>query len=235
MFSLNKKQLAILIDPDSYGSDKFAHLLSLLSKYTPDYIFVGGSITSASTEKAIESIKKEVNIPVIIFPGNASQFSPKADALLYLSLISGRNPDYLISQHVNSASYVKRSGISVIPVGYILIESGTMTSVEYISNTKPIPRNKTSIAVATAIAGEFLGQKAIYLEAGSGAQLRVPDKMINSVKQSINIPLIVGGGIRSAEEMKKVFQAGADLVVIGNALEDNTDLLSELIQTLVLL
>lgn len=235
MFSLNKKQLAILIDPDSYGSDKFAYLLSLLPKYTPDYIFVGGSITSESTEKAIESIKKTVSIPIILFPGNASQFSPKADALLYLSLISGRNPDYLISQHVNSAPYIKRSGISVIPVGYILVESGNMTSVEYISNTKPIPRTKPDIAVATAIAGEFLGQKAIYLEAGSGAQLRVPDNMINSVKQSINIPLIVGGGIRSAEDMKKVFQAGADVVVIGNALEDNTDLLSELFQTLVLL
>ncbi len=232
MFTSDKKQLAVLIDPEIQGSGKYRSLLSLLERHTPDYVFVGGSITSASIDSAIEDIKKHCNCPVVLFPGNASQFSAKADALLYLSLVSGRNPDYLIGQHVQSSMQIWESGIKTIPTAYLLIESGSTTSVEYISCTKPIPRNKPAIAVATAMAGKFLGMQAVYLEAGSGALQRVPDEMISLVKKSVQLPLIVGGGIRTAEEAANVANAGADVVVVGNILEQQPELLPELLQAL---
>lgn len=235
MFSTGKKQLAVLIDPENQGTDKYRFLLESLSNNVPDFVFVGGSITSASIDSAIEDIKRHCPCPVVLFPGNASQFSPKADALLYLSLISGRNPDYLIGQHVQSSMQIKASGIKVVPTGYILVESGCTTSVEYISGTKPIPRLKPSIAVATAMAGKFLGMQAIYLEAGSGASMRVPDEMIGAVKQNVDLPLITGGGLRTAEDVAAVARAGADVAVVGNVLEQTPEILPDLLQALALL
>ena len=235
MFQTNKKQLAILIDPGKYGVDRLVILLQLMQQNPPHYVLVGGSTMSSSMEQTIALIRQYIDVPVILFPGNAAQFTPKADALMYLSLISGRNADYLIGQHVLSSMTIKKSGINVIPVGYMLVESGRMTSVEYISNTKPIPYSKPEIAVCTAVAGELLGMRAIYLEAGSGADSPVPAEMIAAVKKNISIPLIVGGGIRTVEAMKNAYAQGADVVVIGNILEEKPELYSELFQALTLL
>ena len=235
MFSSNEKQLAILIDPGKYGVDCLVNLLQIMQQKPPHYVLVGGSTTSSSMDETINLIRQYLDVPVILFPGNASQFTPKADALMYLSLISGRNPDYLIGQHVLSSISIKKSGLKVIPVGYMLIESGRMTSVEYISNTKPIPSNKSEIAVCTAVAGELLGMQSIYLEAGSGADHPVPAEMIAAVKKNISIPLIVGGGIRTVEALKNAYASGADVVVVGNILEEKPELYHELFETLTLL
>ena len=235
MFSSNEKQLAILIDPGKYGVDCLVNLLQIMQQKPPHYILVGGSTTSSSMDETINLIRQYLDVPVILFPGNASQFTPKADALMYLSLISGRNPDYLIGQHVLSSISIKKSGLKVVPVGYMLIESGRMTSVEYISNTKPIPSNKSEIAVCTAVAGELLGMQSIYLEAGSGADRPVPAEMIKAVKKNISIPLIVGGGIRTVEALKNAYASGADVVVVGNILEEKPELYHELFDTLALL
>jgi putative glycerol-1-phosphate prenyltransferase len=235
VFSSNEKQLAILIDPGKYGVDCLVNLLQIMQQKPPHYILVGGSTTSSSMDETINLIRQYLDVPVILFPGNASQFTPKADALMYLSLISGRNPDYLIGQHVLSSISIKKSGLKVIPVGYMLIESGRMTSVEYISNTKPIPSNKSEIAVCTAVAGELLGMQSIYLEAGSGADHPVPAEMIKAVKKNISIPLIVGGGIRTVEALKNAYASGADVVVVGNILEEKPELYHELFETLTLL
>ena len=235
MFSSNEKQLAILIDPGKYGVDCLVNLLQIMQQKPPHYILVGGSTTSSSMDETINLIRQYLNVPVILFPGNASQFTSKADALMYLSLISGRNPDYLIGQHVLSSISIKKSGLKVVPVGYMLIESGRMTSVEYISNTKPIPSNKAEIAVCTAVAGELLGMQSIYLEAGSGADHPVPAEMIAAVKKNISIPLIVGGGIRTVEALKNAYASGADVVVVGNILEEKPELYHELFETLTLL
>lgn len=235
VFSTDKKQLAILIDPGKYGVDRLVILLQLMQQNPPHYVLVGGSTMSSSMEQTIELIRQYVDVPVILFPGNAAQFTPKADALMYLSLISGRNADYLIGQHVLSSMTIKKSGINVIPVGYMLVESGRMTSVEYISNTKPIPSSKPEIAVCTAVAGELLGMRAIYLEAGSGADRPVSADMIAAVKKNISVPLIVGGGIRTVDAMKNAYAFGADVVVIGNVLEEKPELYSELFKALTLL
>ena len=224
-----------MIDPGKYGVDCLVILLQLMQQNPPHYVLVGGSTMSSSMEQTIALIRQYIDVPVILFPGNAAQFTPKADALMYLSLISGRNADYLIGQHVLSSMTIKKSGINVIPVGYMLVESGRMTSVEYISNTKPIPYSKPEIAVCTAVAGELLGMRAIYLEAGSGADSPVPAEMIAAVKKNISIPLIVGGGIRTVEAMKNAYAQGADVVVIGNILEEKPELYSELFQALTLL
>lgn len=234
MFATNHKQLAVLIDP--YKADnQLTQLLPLLQQQPPHYIMVGGSMVSDTTTTVIETIRQYVSVPVLLFPGSAAQFSPAADALMYLSLISGRNPDYLIGQHVQSSLQVYKHNMPVIPVGYVLVESGSLTSVQYISNTQPVPRSKNDIAVATALAGQYLGLKAIYLEAGSGAQQSVPAAMITAVKQHLSIPLIVGGGIKTPQAMADAFQAGADVVVIGNALEENPTLYPQLFERLALL
>ncbi len=226
-----KKMLAVLIDPDKYVGAKLTQCIAEIKKVQPDFILVGGSLTFEPTEKVIEQVKKETDIPVILFPGNANQFCPQADALLLLSLISGRNPEYLIGQHVTAAPAIYHSGIEPISVGYMLIEGGNKTSVEYISNTSPIPSDKTEIAVATALAGEMLGNKIIYMEGGSGAKHHVPSKMIHALKEHINIPLIVGGGIRSKEDILEVLSAGADIIVVGNALEKDLNLMQEFVKT----
>lgn len=234
MFSTNHKQLAILIDPYK-GINQMAKLLPLLQRQPPHYVLVGGSMVSDTTTAIIQTIRKYVSVPILLFPGNALQLSPAADAIMYLSLISGRNPEYLIGQHVQSAIQVYQQQIPVIPVGYMLIESGGPTSVQYISNTQPIPRSKNDIAIATALAGQYLGQKAIYLEGGSGALHAVPTDMIRAVKAHISIPLIVGGGIKTPDAMADAFNAGADVVVIGNVLEENPSLYTSLFERLALL
>ena len=212
-----------------------AKLLPLLQRQPPHYVLVGGSMVSDTTTAIIQTIRKYVSVPILLFPGNASQLSPAADAIMYLSLISGRNPEYLIGQHVQSAIQLYQQQIPVIPVGYMLIESGGPTSVQYISNTQPIPRSKNDIAIATALAGQYLGQKAIYLEGGSGALHAVPTDMIRAVKAHISIPLIVGGGIKTPDAMADAFNAGADVVVIGNVLEENPSLYTSLFERLALL
>jgi len=222
-----KKQIAILFDPDKVEIDCecFFKKIDLITKANVDLIFVGGSLIHKNIEKLIVEIKKLTTIPVILFPGSIYQVSDKADAILFLSLISGRNPEFLIGNHVTSANFIRQSNLEVIPTGYLLIEGGKTSSVEYISNTKPIPRDKTDIAVATAIAGEMLGMKLIYLDAGSGALEIVPVEMICQVKVNINIPLIIGGGIRTKEDAQKIFEAGADIIVVGTAFENNIDIL----------
>jgi phosphoglycerol geranylgeranyltransferase len=221
----HRKMLAVLIDPDKCQGEELTHFLDLVKKAEPDFIFVGGSLTSESIDLAIERIKKACSIPVVLFPGDATQVSYRADAILFLSLISGRNPDFLIGQHVVSAPFIKKSGIETISTGYLLVESGSTTAVEYMSNTRAIPRAKKSIAVATAIAGELLGNKLIYLEAGSGAQQAVPVEMIAAVKANISIPLIVGGGLCTKADIETALSAGADIVVVGNVLEKEPELM----------
>jgi len=225
-----KKMLAVLIDPDKCTNEHLQTLLPLLKEHTPNFIFVGGSQLKISFSNLIETFKKEINIPVVLFPGDVTQFSPNADALLFISLISGRNAEYLISQHVNAAIPIKKSGLEVIPTGYILIDGAKKSAVEYISNTQPIPRDKNDIALATALAGELLGMKTIYLEAGSGANMPVPLDMIQHVKSQISVPLIVGGGIKNNAQLQAAYRAGADLVVIGNVLETEPEKIEEFLK-----
>jgi len=207
-------------------------LLELSANCAIDFFLIGGSLTSVSIEPHISYIKKHSSIPVVLFPGSLLQISEKADGILLLQLISGRNPEFLIGNHVIAAPFLKKSHIEVIPTGYMLIDSGKISSVEYISNTKPIPAEKNDIAVATAIAGEMLGLKMIYLEAGSGAPGPINLSMISDVKKNISVPLIVGGGIKSGEDLKAVFNAGADIIVMGTAIENNISLLTEISNSL---
>lgn len=224
----NKKQLAILIDPDKINEVDLRKLVELANVANVDYLFVGGSLmTSTWLDKLLIFIKNQSNIPTILFPGSMNQISKYADGILYLSLISGRNPQYLIGEHVVSAPMIKQSGLEVLPTGYILIDGGKATTVSYMSHTNPIPNNKPEIAQCTAMAGEMLGLKLIYLDAGSGAEISVSTEMIASVKASIEIPLIVGGGIRTPEKAHEMYRAGADLLVVGNVLEKDPMLLQE--------
>jgi putative glycerol-1-phosphate prenyltransferase len=226
-FESGQKQLAILIDPEKQSLKALLKLSETIENSRIDLIFVGSSLSSKDYTEAISNIKSKTKKPVLLFPGNSLQLSPEADALLNLSLISGRNPEYLIGEHVKSALFVKQSGIEVIPTAYLLIESGNKTSVEYISNTQSIPRNKLDIALSTALAGEFLGLKCIYLEAGSGAQMSVPNEMLTLLRQHLNIPIICGGGMHTKKDIEDKWKAGADIVVVGTAFEKNPDLISE--------
>lgn len=229
----NRKMLAVLIDPDQCRGSILAGTIAALKSDTPDFIFVGGSHTIySSVDSLIELLKEEVKAPVVLFPGNASQFSTHADAILYLSLLSGRNAEYLIGQHLNSAVAIKQSSVEVIPTGYLLVDGGKPSSVEYVSNTRPIPRDKNQIALSTAVAGELLGMKLIYLEAGSGAAIPVPVEMISKVNEGLSLPLIVGGGIKKPAQMLSAFAAGAHLVVVGNAFETNPSLISDFVSAL---
>ncbi|HRW20953.1 MAG TPA: geranylgeranylglyceryl/heptaprenylglyceryl phosphate synthase [Bacteroidales bacterium] len=228
--SANQRQVAVLIDPDEYSEQNLNKLFSRDISNKIDYIFVGGSIIFSDIGKCIDNIKRYSNKPVIVFPGHSTHISNNADALLLLSLISGRNPEMLIGNHIIAAPKLKQSGLEIISTGYILIENGKTSSVQYMSNTQPIPREKVDIAVATAIAGELLGLKMIYLEAGSGAANPVKNKMIESIKSNISIPLLVGGGLKTATDINSKFNAGADIVVIGNAIENNPEILSELLK-----
>ena len=225
-----KKMLAVLIDPGKNDLRNLASIIAILKICPPDFIFIGGSHGVNSTDSIIEIIKEEINTTVVLFPGDASQFSKHADALLYLSLLSGRNPEYLIGQHIKSSAAIKQSGIEVIPTSYLLIDGGKMSAVEYISNTKPIPRDKKEIVCSTAIAGELLGMHLTYLEAGSGADYPVPTEIISHVRSMTSIPLIVGGGICSTAAMEAAFNAGADLVVVGNIFETEPEKMTEFIR-----
>ncbi len=224
-FQNNQQCLAILIDPDKHDSESLTNVIGLVDNSRVDVILIGSSLSGKNYDEVIGQIKAQTSKPCILFPGNALQVSSKADAMLNLSLISGRNPQFLIGEHVKSAFYIKNSGLEVIPTAYMLIEGGKSTSVEYISNTMPIPRNKTDIAVATALAGKFLGLQVIYLEAGSGAKHTVPNSMITSVKNNTHLPIICGGGIRTKQEVQEKWNAGANIVVIGSAFEENPDFL----------
>jgi phosphoglycerol geranylgeranyltransferase len=228
-FREGKKSIAVLVDPDKVEDPaRLLHLINLASENCVDFFFVGGSlVTSPNLSEVVKKIKDNVSIPVVLFPGNSIQIDPSADALLFLSLISGRNPELLIGQHVIAAPILKNTRLEIIPTGYILINSGKLTSVAYISNTMPIPDDKYSLAACTAMAGEMLGLQMIYLDAGSGAEKEISSKMISTVRKAVNIPLIVGGGINTARKAINALEAGADLIVIGNALEKDPDLLTE--------
>lgn len=215
-----QKSLAVLIDPESTDEAKITELVGLAESAGIDYIFVGGSTARhTEMEAALILLQELSDIPTFIFPGNVSQLSDKADALLYLSLISGRNPDLLIGKQVESVPFLRTSNLEIIPTGYLLIDGGNQSSVAYISNTIPIPKRHIEVAVNTAIAGQYLGMQLIYLEAGSGAINPVPRNMIKAVSQALTVPLIVGGGIRTPEAAANAVNAGADLIVIGNILE----------------
>lgn len=224
-----KKSFAVLIDPDKVNPGNLGELTELAVGAGVDYFLVGGSLViSNHLDDCIQSIRQQCDIPVILFPGSPSQVSRYADALLYLSLISGRNPELLIGQHVISAPFVKQSGLEIMSTGYMVIDGGAPTTVSYISNATPIPSDKHEIALCTALAGEMLGMKLIYMDAGSGAKKPITEQMISAVAQQINIPLIVGGGITDPEKAYKNCKAGADIIVVGNAIEKDPSLIREM-------
>lgn len=224
-----EKRLAILFDPEQLRLQKMDQALDLAIENGVDYFFVGGSLlVNSMLDPLLEDIRKRCSIPLLLFPGNSFQLSYRADALLFLSLISGRNPELLIGQHVLAAPYLKMSPLEIISTGYILIDGGVQTSVQYMSNTSPIPASKDDIALCTAMAGEMLGLKTIYLEAGSGALNPVSKNMIEAVSGGLSVPLLVGGGIRTPEKASANFRAGADVVVVGNAIETDPGLIREL-------
>jgi phosphoglycerol geranylgeranyltransferase len=224
-----KKSFSVLIDPDKVDVSTIDHLVNVALEASVDYFFVGGSLViSNHLDDCIKQIKANCDIPVILFPGSPSQVSRYADGLLYLSLISGRNPELLIGQHVISAPFVKKSGLEIIPTGYMVIDGGAPTTVSYISNASPIPADKNEIAMCTAMAGEMLGMKLIYMDAGSGAQRPITEKMIQFVSQHIEAPLIVGGGITTPEKAYLNCKAGADVIVVGNAIEKDISLIKEM-------
>ncbi len=218
----NEKLLAILLDPDKIDLDHVEALVEKINQSPATHIFIGGSIVENNIfDKLILKIKQNCVLPIVLFPGNPSQISDQADAILFLSLISGRNPDFLIEHQVKAAPILKKTQLEVISTGYILIESGSETAVERISKTKPLDRNYPELALATAQAGEMLGNKLIYLEAGSGAKQAVPSEMIELVSENIEIPLLVGGGIIDLQGIQNAYNSGADLVVIGTAFEND--------------
>jgi putative glycerol-1-phosphate prenyltransferase len=220
--SENKKLLAILLDPDKIVWEQLDDLITKVQQSPATHIFIGGSLVESDRmDDLIIRLKDKIKIPMVLFPGNPSQISDKADAILFLSLISGRNPNYLIEHQVQAAPLIKKTQLEVISTGYMLIASGRSTAVELVSRTLPLARENYDYALATAQAGEMLGNKLIYLEAGSGAVLPVPLEMITTVGQNISIPLIVGGGIVDLIGIQNAFDAGADLVVIGTAFENN--------------
>lgn len=224
-----KKSFAVLIDPDKVNDRNMESLIELAVASRVDYFLVGGSLVISNyLDECLQLIKRSCAIPTILFPGSPSQVSKYADALLYLSLISGRNPELLIGQHVVSAPVVKKSGLEIMPTGYMVIDGGAPTTVSYISNASPIPADKNEIAMCTAMAGEMLGMKLIYMDAGSGARLPITESMIEKVAQSIDVPLIIGGGITEPEKAYLNCKAGADIIVVGNAIEKDASLIKEM-------
>jgi len=223
----SKKRFALLVDPDRYDDASLEALIGHINNDPPDLLLVGGSILFNPIDLTITALKLGTHLPVFIFPGSVMQLSDRADGILLLSLISGRNPEFLIGNHVLAAPHLNRSGIEVIPTGYMLIENGKSTSVEYMSNSSPIPAKKPEIAVATAMAGEMLGMKTIYLEAGSGASHMVGLHMIRAIRKKISLPMIVGGGITTTKNARLVYEAGADMIVVGTALEQEPGLVKD--------
>lgn len=224
-----KKKFVVLIDPDNIRLGKLDKVLELSKEAHVDYFFIGGSlVVNDMLDMVLANIKKVTDIPMILFPGNSFQLSYKADGLLFLSLISGRNADLLIGKHVVTAPFLKISPLEIMSTGYMLVDGGISTTVQYMSNTTPIPANKDDIALCTAMAGEMLGLKMIYMDAGSGAQNPISASMINAVSTAINIPLIVGGGIRTPEKALENVKAGADVIVVGNAIEKDPQLIIDM-------
>lgn len=220
----NQKLLAILIDPDKTKAEEIESLFQKINQSPATHIFIGGSIVEQiCIDILIIEIKKYCHLPILIFPGHPSQISNEADGILFLSLLSGRNPDYLIEHHINSVDILVNSNLEIISTGYILINGGNETAVQRVSQTLPIENKNIELAYKTAKAGEYLGKKLIYLEAGSGANNHVSLEMISFISKNISVPLIVGGGIRNLTKIEEVFKAGADLVVIGTAFEDNSN------------
>jgi len=220
----NKKLLAILLDPDKIILENLDELILKINQSPATHIFIGGSlVTTNILDDLILKIKEHCLLPILLFPGHPSQISDEADAILFLSLISGRNPDYLIGHQVEAAPLLKQMQLEIIPTGYVLIESGCETAVERVSKTKPIDRNDFDLVMATALAGEMLGNKLLYLEAGSGAKQAIPLEMIELVSKNIQIPLIVGGGIINLQGIQNAYDSGADLVVIGTAFEKDAN------------
>ena len=226
----NQKHLAVLIDPDSIESEsQLINICKHSNESSIDFILVGGSlITNGFFDRCIQIIKQHTQIPVVLFPGNIMQVSKDADAILLLSLISGRNPDLLIGKHVLAAPMLKKSDLEIIPTGYMLIDGGNITSVSYMSNTTPIPSEKHSIAACTAMAGEMLGLQVTYMDAGSGAQHPISTKIISAVRESVNGPIFIGGGIKTPEGAIAACNAGADVVVVGNAFEKEPELIGQI-------
>jgi phosphoglycerol geranylgeranyltransferase len=225
-----KKALAVLIDPDQ-GAEAVLNTAQLCQLYGVDFIFVGGSlITDGVLKDTLKIIKQNYFGLVFIFPGNELMIDEQADGILLLSLLSGRNPEFLIGKHVVAAPNLIKSKLDIVPTAYLLIDGGKETSVSYISNTKPIPADKPDIALATALAGQLLGMQCLYMDAGSGALQPISVQMIQKIKQQIKIPIIIGGGIKTAETALNIYKAGADLIVIGNGVEDNQSLIETISQ-----
>tara|TARA_R110002012_G_scaffold312248_1_gene522608 strand:+ start:181338 stop:182063 length:726 start_codon:yes stop_codon:yes gene_type:complete len=223
------KLLAVLIDPDKMDLERILNFIGKVNKSRATHIFVGGSeVAEELTESLVKTIKKHTDLPVVLFPGDVTQITNDADALLFLSLISGRNPDYLIGKHVQAVSKLKHSHLEIIPTGYILIENGKQTAVQRVTETTPLQNDNIQLIADTAKAGELLGMKLIYLEAGSGAINPVSSDIISKIKEDVDMPLIVGGGIRTLKQLEQAYQAGADLVVIGTAFEDDETFFEEL-------
>lgn len=223
------KLLAILLDPDKLTFNKLSEIIAKINKDKVNFIFVGGSaVTNGITDVFVKNIKELTSIPIVLFPGDFTQLTNHADTVLFLSLLSGRNPEYLIEQQIKSVKFLKKSSLEIIPTGYILIEGGVETSVQKVSKTNPIPQENIDEIVSTSLAGQFLGKQIIYLEAGSGAKIPVEPKIINAVTKSLDIPLIVGGGIRTKLQLQNAYKNGADIVVIGTAFEDNNNFLTEI-------
>ncbi|WP_347923791.1 geranylgeranylglyceryl/heptaprenylglyceryl phosphate synthase [Pontimicrobium sp. SW4] len=231
LVSISKKEklLVVLIDPDNIKLEALPSFMLKLNASMATHIFVGGSTVEDSVITSfVSEVKKQTKLPVVLFPGDINQITEAADAILFLSLISGRNPEYLIGKQVEAVSKLRQTNLEVIPTGYILIENGKETSVQKVTKTIPMSRNNIQEIVDTAKAAELLGMKLIYLEAGSGALHPINSSIISSVKQELKIPLIVGGGIRSNEQLNNTFQAGADIVVIGTAFEEDETFFEEL-------
>lgn len=215
-----KKGFAVLVDPDKIAPDSLTELANRINTAGIDFVLVGGSLLmNESIKEIVPALRQQLRVPLILFPGNLLQISQGADAILFLSLISGRNPDLLIGNHVIAAPLLKQSGMEVLPTGYMLIDSGRPTSVNYMSNTLPIPYDKPEIAACTAMAGEMLGLQLLYMDGGSGAEKSISTEMISAVAGAVEIPLIVGGGIRTKKQAEAALKAGADIIVVGNAFE----------------
>tara|TARA_X000000368_G_scaffold356958_1_gene299143 strand:+ start:377 stop:1138 length:762 start_codon:yes stop_codon:yes gene_type:complete len=225
----NKKSFALLIDPDKQDRNQLIAIIEKAKNANTDYFFVGGSLlTNDSLDVCLATLKDQSDIPVVLFPGNAMQVNDKADGILFLSLISGRNAEMLIGKQVITAPILKQSSLEVLPTGYMLIDSGKPTAASYMSNTTPIPADKNAVAACTAMAGEMLGLKLIFMDGGSGAKNPISEKMIASVKKSVDCPIIIGGGISSGEKAIANCKAGADIIVIGNAIEKDENLIAEI-------
>ena len=222
-----KKSIGLLLDPDNAKGDSLKNILTIAEECKTDYILTGGSLTFNSIDNLICEVRKLCSIPVVLFPGNLLQLTHKADIIMLLSLISGRNPELLIGNHIIAAPFLKDVREKLVSVGYILINCGTRTSVEYISQTEAIPSGKPEIVVATAMAGEMLGLEMIYLEAGSGATNPVPVSIVKAVRENVLIPIAVGGGIKNKKDIEEIFNAGADIIILGTGCEKNPELIRD--------